>query len=183
MLEEYFIDLLKETGRNNINGLICWLKDETDFFSAPASTKYHGSYKGGLLRHSYNVLRRLEKIAIPEYNFDSVIIVSLLNDICKANFYSISQRNVKNDVTGKWEKQPFYGVDEILPFGGHGSKSVYLIMKHGVPLTDEEAIAINCHMGGWDVSTYHNPSKAFEKYHLPLYLHIADLEATYLDDK
>ena len=96
------------------------------------------------------------------------------------NFYKESTRNVKDEKTGQWRKEPCYTISEQYPFGGHGSKSVYLLMKY-IKLTDEEAAAINCHMGGWDVTTYHNPSPAYEKYPLAVYLHIADMLATYIN--
>ena len=114
-------------------------------------------------------------------DIDTIKIVALYHDICKANFYEESQKNVKDKKTGQWKSVPYYTVNEQYPYGGHGAKSVYLLMAHGVPLTEEEAAAINCHMGGWDYTTYHNPSNAFEKYPLAVYLHIADMLASYID--
>lgn len=182
-LKDTFIRISHTIVRNGIFDFVKWLTEETDFLEAPASTKYHGAEKGGLLYHSLNVYKNMMTIPFKfDYSMDTIKIVSLFHDICKCNFYTVSQRNVKNEITGKWEKQPYYVVDEQFPFGSHGGKSVYLIMSHGVNITDEEAIAINNHMGGWDVTNYHNPSKAFEKYPLALYLHIADMMATYLDE-
>lgn len=177
-----FIHLLSGVKRKGLVQFIKWLKDETDFFIAPASTKYHGAEIGGLLKHSLSVYKNLLTICQnKDIPIESIAITSLFHDVCKANFYTTSTRNVKNDETGVWEKKPYYTVDEELPFGSHGGKSVYLLMAHGLELTEEEAVAINCHMGGWDYTTYHNPSGAYQKYPLAVYLHIADMLATYID--
>lgn len=168
--------------RPGMRNVLAYLEHETDFFTAPASARYHGAYEGGLVEHSLRVYCRLRDMAPPEVAYDSIIITSLFHDICKANFYTVSTRNVKNKETGRWEQVPFYAIEEELPYGAHGGKSVYLLQREGLELTDEEAIAINCHMGGWDVTSYHSPSKAFEKYPLALYLHIADMVATSYDN-
>lgn len=179
-MKEQFIELLKATGRENIDLLIEWLEKETDFFTAPASTKYHLSYEGGLLEHSLNVYYELMK----ECNVSnkdiltSIIIVSLLHDICKANYYKLSYRNVKNK-EGKWVQEPYYSVEDAEPLG-HGEKSVILIQKF-IKLTDEEIMAIRWHMGGFEAKdNYIYLSKAFNQSELALKLHIADLKATYL---
>lgn len=177
---ETFYLLLNGVKRDGIKEFIDWLFNETDFTTAPASSRFHGNYEGGLIEHSVQVCYNLLMIDTND-NYDSKIIVSLLHDICKANFYEEDLRNVKNKETGIWEQKPFYKINEQFPFGAHGGKSVYLILQHGIKLTDEEATAINCHMGGWDVTTYHSPSGAFEKYPLAVYLHIADMMATYLN--
>ena len=176
--KNYFYDIALSANREGTDKILKWLSDDTDFFTAPASTRFHGAYSGGLLAHSLRVFCVLRDLAPSGVFYDSIIITSLFHDICKANFYTESTRNVKNKETGKWEQVPYYAVDEALPFGGHGSKSVYLLLSHGLELSDDEAIAINNHMGGWDVTTYHNPTKAFETVPLALYLHIADLIAT-----
>ena len=182
-----FLNLLRSTNRDGIENLIEWL-ESTDFFTAPASTKYHGAYPGGLLQHSINVSNRLhdEVFRYGQYAkyYDSKILVSLLHDVCKANMYVESSRNVKDPVTGTWSQVPCYTVDEQYPFG-HGEKSVYLISKH-IRLTDEEAMAIRWHMGGFDQSVKggsYSVGYAFEKYPLALLLHIADMKATYLDEE
>lgn len=179
-MKEQFIELLKTTGRENIDLLIEWLEKETDFFTAPASSKYHLSYEGGLLEHSLNVYDELMK----ECNVSnkdiltSIIIVSLLHDICKANYYKVSYRNVKNK-EGKWVQEPYYSVEDAEPLG-HGEKSVILIQKF-IKLTDEEIMAIRWHMGGFEAKdNYTYLNKAFNQSELALKLHIADLKATYL---
>lgn len=175
-----FLEQLKLVKRNGMDSLIEWL-ESTDFFTAPASTKYHGAYEGGLLVHSNNVFEWL--VSEMEVCSDSVILVSLLHDVCKANYYKVSTRNVKNPDTGAWEQVPFYTVEDSFPYG-HGEKSVYLISKH-ITLTDEEAMAIRWHMGGFDEAVRGGSyalSGAFEQYKLAFHLHIADMKATYLDE-
>lgn len=178
--KETFLSLLRSINREGIDSLIEWL-ESTDFFEAPASTKHHSAYPGGLVKHSLNVLDRLCKEV--GYASDKVTIAALLHDICKANYYKVSTRNVKDLETGEWKQEQFYSVDDTFPFG-HGEKSVYLISKH-IELTDEEAMAIRWHMGGFDDSVRggcFSMSGAFEKYELAVYLHIADMKATYIDE-
>ena len=173
-----FSEIAESIHRPGINQLLTYLHKETDFFKAPASTKYHGAEAGGLVKHSLQVYYNLMRLA-PDLEAESIKIVSLFHDICKANFYKESTRNVKNQKTGKWEQVPCYVISEQFPFGAHGGKSVFLVQRF-IDLTDEEEAAINCHMGGWDTSSYHNPSAAYEKYPLAVYLHIADMLATYI---
>ena len=179
-MKEEYIELLKITNRNGIDKLIQWL-EQTDFFTAPASTKYHLSKKGGLLEHSLNVYDELVNEYGVSDSISSLIIVALLHDICKANFYSISERNVKK-VDGKWIKEPYYTVEDQFPVG-HGEKSVMIIQKF-IKLTDEEIAAIRWHMGAYEPKeSYNSLSRAFSKYPLALMLHIADLKATYIREK
>ena len=173
--------------RDGADKLLEWLK-KSDFFTAPASAKYHSAHEGGLCEHSVNVYRRLNSavtsskveiinpkgISISE----TVAVCGLLHDICKVNFYTTSTRNVKNEQTGQWEKQPYYTVDDKVPYG-HGEKSVYIISGF-MHLTREEAFAIRFHMGDY---ADRNTPKAFRMFPLALMLHIADLEATFLDEK
>lgn len=167
--------------RPGADKLLAWI-ETTDFFTAPASTRFHSAYEGGLLDHSINVYRVLmEKHFDPTRDDpESFAIASLLHDLCKAGFYSIELRNRKNE-KGEWEKVPFYTVDDKFPYG-HGEKSVYLIERF-MRLKTEEAIAIRWHMGGFDDSARAGSfalANAFEKYPLAVKLHLADLEATYL---
>ncbi len=177
--KERYINLLKQTNRQGIDDLINWL-ESTDFFDAPASTKYHNSKPGGLLEHSLNVFHELD-YDLKNSNFifpdESILIVSLLHDICKADFYIETTRNVKKD--GKWYQEPYYSVDDREPLG-HGEKSVILAMKY-INLTDLEIAAIRWHMGGFESKeNYNSISKTYSENPLALYLHIADLKATYL---
>ncbi len=183
-----FCDLLRSTNRPNIGKLISWLETETDFFSAPASTKTHGSYEGGLLIHSLSVYRILLNFTKNIENADknSVIIAGLLHDLCKTNFYIKSVRNVKIPGERRWEEVEVYTIDDTLPLG-HGEKSVYMAMKF-IDLTDEEAMAIRWHMGGYDdaARSYVGglaQAAAYRKYPLAAALAIADMYDTYIIDK
>lgn len=171
--------------REGAPDLLKWL-ESTDFFTAPASTKYHSCHEGGLCEHSLNVYHRLVKNYATEFNAapkederNTIAICGLLHDVCKANFYKASTRNVKNEETGKWEKKPYYAIDEKFPFG-HGEKSVFLIERF-MKLTPEEAVAIRYHMGEFEKER--STSDAYSKYPLAVMLHVSDLEATYLDEK
>ena len=167
-------------GREGVGQLIEWL-ETTDFFNAPASTRYHGAYEGGLVQHSVEVfdyLIALDEAFRTDLPADSVTLCALLHDVCKVGFYKTEMRWRKNS-RNQWEQYPTYKIDEDYPFGGHGSKSVYLI-QHFVPLSPEEAAAINCHMGAYDQSTYSNPSHTFEAYPLAWLLHVADEASTYM---
>lgn len=180
-MKEKYIELLKSTNREGINDLLNWLENCTDFFTAPASTKYHLSREEGLLEHSLNVYKMLSNEKYSQAGLDTIIITSLLHDVCKANFYKTSFRNVKNE-NGEWEKVPYYTIDDSFPLG-HGEKSVILIQKY-IKLTDEEIAAIRWHMGGYEPKEYYNAlSVAYNKYPLVLYLYIADLKATYILEK
>lgn len=174
-----FLEIYNEDiRRNGAEQLREWLLT-TDFFSAPASTKYHEAYSGGLKEHSVNVYYELRRIlkAYPELTVsnETIAIVSLLHDVCKANCYKTEYRNRKNETTGQWEKYPAYTFNEDFRFGGHGSKSVYLIQKF-MPLTDEEAVAINCHMG--PTANDYSVFDAYRAYPLAFLLHTADMSAT-----
>ena len=184
--KEEFIQIYKENiKREGSAELLEWLQ-KTDFFTAPASTKFHGACEQGLVMHSISVFKTLvEKHFEPETdNMESFAICALLHDLCKAEFYKVSTRNVKNDETGKWEKVPYYAVEDKFPFG-HGEKSVFLIERF-VRLKPAEAVAIRWHMGGFDEAARGGSfaiSVAYEKYPLAIKLHLADLESTYLREK
>ena len=176
-----YTQLLKDTNRNGIEKLVAWL-ESTDFFTAPASSRFHLACEGGLTQHSLNVYDRLkDKSDSPfwaKMNFadDTIAICALLHDLCKISFYSVGERNVKNEETGKWEKQPFYQIDDQLPYG-HGEKSVY-IASGFIKLSREEAMAIRWHMGfSESKENYNSLNKAYEKFPLCLALSEADMEA------
>lgn len=177
-----FLELCSKITRNGIENLVAWL-EKSDFFTCPASTKYHGAYEGGLLEHSLNVYDELCRLsnAYPEFHFsdESMIIVALFHDLCKVNFYGVEKRNRKNDATGKWEKYDAYSYNEQFCFGGHGSKSVYLT-QYFIKLTPEEATAINCHMGSFDGNK--DVGRAYERFPLAWLLHVADESATYIKE-
>ena len=166
--------------RKGADKLLAWLENQ-DFFTAPASTRYHAAYEGGLVEHSLNVYHVLmERFDPAKDNEESFAIVSLLHDVCKTGFYAIEMRNRKNR-QGQWESVPFYTIDDQFPYG-HGEKSVYLIERF-MRLTTEEAVAIRWHMGGFDEAVRGGSfalAHAYEKYPLAVKLHMADLEATYV---
>ncbi len=162
------------------------LSPDNDFFTAPASTRYHGAYEGGLLVHSLNVYHNLkaylererlkELYGFPEYSEESIAVSALLHDICKMNFYTVDYRNAKN-AQGVWEKVPFYKIDDRLPYG-HGEKSVFMI-QFFMHLRKEEAMAIRWHMGFSGPEDANTVGRALEQYPLAFALHVADMEATY----
>lgn len=179
--KERFIALCKTVDRQGMGELLEWL-ETNDFYTCPASTKYHGSYSGGLLEHSLNVYDELKRLlsVYPEIKVgnDTVIISSLLHDLCKVDFYSTEKRNRKNE-SGQWESYDAYTIKEKYCFGGHGSKSVYLA-QHFIKLTPEEAVAINCHMGCWDGNK--DVGNAFQQFPFAWLLHVADESATYIKE-
>lgn len=182
-LADDFVEMLRTTNRDGIEELIRYLQEETDFFTAPASTKYHGAFAGGLLMHSINVCAELRLDPNSKvYPTETLIIVALLHDICKANCYRTEKRNVKEN-GGRVEKQVYVFEDE-LPLG-HGEKSLYLASKF-IKLSDEEAAAIRWHMGAFD-NAFRGGDRglnaAYEKYPLAVLLHMADMRATYLVER
>lgn len=133
--------------RHGHDRLLAHLEAETDFFTAPASTKYHGAHPGGLVEHSLNVYYRLRDFTIrdtmengmgdmwPECE-ETVAIIALLHDVCKVNCYH-------------WDtSKKAYTFRDPLPLG-HGEKCLFLITQH-MALTTEEAMAIRWHMGAYD---------------------------------
>ena len=180
--KEIFLEQFRaNVTRRGADRLLDWLLS-TDFFDAPASTRFHAAYAGGLVEHSVNVYRTLMKKHFVEGvdDLESVTICTLLHDICKAGFYEVSYRNRKNDA-GVWEKVPYYTVNDKFPYG-HGEKSVFLIERF-MRLKTEEAVAIRWHMGGFDDAAKAGSfaiANAYEQYPLAVKLHLSDLEATYL---
>ena len=181
-MKEKFLELLKKVNREGINELIEFIQ-KTDFFKAPASTRFHGDHEGGLVEHSikvYEILKHkvetnIEPIKVSE---ESLIIIALLHDLCKANFYKVDYRNAKNAL-GVWEKVPYYTVEDTIPYG-HGEKSVMMITEY-IKLTPEEKYAIRWHMGYTEPKELYNAIGAtYTKYPIALLTFEADLEATYL---
>ena len=184
-MKEKFIQLLRKTNREGIEDLINFIEEKTDFFTAPASTRFHGSHEGGLLEHSmkvyeildYKIKNNVIDLHVPE---DTIIIVSLLHDICKVNFYKVDYRNAKN-ARGEWEKVPYYTIDDTIPYG-HGEKSVMMLTEY-IKLTSEEKYSIRWHMGFSEPKeVYSSLGAAYKKYPLSLLVNEADLEATYFYD-
>ena len=183
---EEFISIFNENvHRKGAKELLEWIS-KTDFFTAPASTKFHCACENGLVMHSVSVFNTLMEKHFDETtdNIESFAICALLHDLCKAQFYKVSTRNVKNEETGQWEKVPYYAVEDSFPYG-HGEKSVFLIERF-MRLKIEEAMAIRWHMGGFDDSARagnYSIGEAFKRYPLAVMAHLADLEATYLLEK
>lgn len=188
--KEDFIKIFNSTiKREGADKLLAFL-ESSDFFTAPASTRYHCAFEGGLVSHSVNVYKRLlfnmenefgsewEK----HYSYETIAICSLLHDLCKVSYYKKDYRNVKEN--GQWVKKEVYVKEEDLPYG-HGEKSVYILQSF-LKLTREEAVAINFHMGGFDARVKGGDgsiSEAYDKFPLAIMLHVSDIEATYLDEK
>lgn len=180
--------------REGSQKLLEWMTSPScDFFTAPASTRFHGSYCGGLCSHSMNVydclcdyLKNTEVgKAICDrqgnaFSEESIAIVALLHDLCKTNFYKTEKRNVKKN--GVWEEVDYFSIDDGLPYG-HGEKSVYLIQKF-MPLTRDEAFAIRYHMGFSVGDTEERPmiEAAFANYPLAFALFASDAAASYFKE-
>lgn len=185
-IKEEFISIYKgKIKRDGSEKLLDYLCNKSDFFTAPASGRFHSSYEGGLAQHSINVYQCLTdylerervkntyKITVSE---ESAAIAALLHDMCKIDVYVKDLRNVKNE-QGKWEQVPYYRYEDKLPYG-HGEKSVYMISGF-MRLTREEAMAIRWHMGFSGSEDSGLVGKAFEDYPLAFALSTADMEATY----
>lgn len=178
-----FLDICKKINRDGIDDLLHWL-EWSDFFTAPASTRFHLSEPGGLLEHSLNVydnlIRLLDTYKEIQVSEETAAICALFHDLCKVNVYRAVKRNKKDDATGKWVQYDSYEFDEKLSYGGHGSKSVFIIQKY-IDLTPEEAVAINCHMSAWgDNRDY--VSKAYEQFPFAWLLSVADQASTYVTE-
>lgn len=175
--------------RKNADNLLKWLTEETDFFTSPASTKFHCAYEGGLAQHSLNVYEclcdyvareRVKNTYGVSYSDESLAIAALLHDLCKANTYVKDMRNQKNE-QGKWEQVPYFKIEDSFPMG-HGEKSMYQI-SYRMRLSKDEAMAIRWHMG---FSGDENPNlvgRALESCPLAFALSVADMEATFFLEK
>ncbi len=186
--KEEFIELYRELiHREGSEALLDYLENKSDFFTCPASAKYHGAYAGGLCDHSLNVYHclvdylareRVQELYGQEADPESVAIVALLHDLGKIGCYKAGTRNVKNEATGQWEKVPTFFYEDPLPYG-HGEKSVYIISGF-LRLRREEAMAIRWHMGFSGQEDARMVGQALEKYPLAFALSVADMEATYV---
>lgn len=188
--KEEFETIVKENiNRAGISDLMEYL-ETSDFYISPASTRYHGSYAGGLVEHSLNVYYSL----IDELTFlygpgwesrwskESVAIVSLFHDVCKIGRYTPGTRNVKDPVTGQWHEERTYYYNNDYVANGHGAKSVFIINKY-IKLSDDEISAIYWHMGAYDLGTYNTVSDLSNCYSnntLAFALHRADMVATHI---
>lgn len=186
--KEMILDLLRSTERDGIDKLADYLSDSTDFFTAPASTRFHNNFSGGLAQHCLNVyenFKSLLEIKGIEMSEDSIIICALLHDLCKCNTYMVETRNRKNE-QGQWEKYNIWAtnkdVDIPLP---HSSRSIAIIRKF-IKLSIKEELTIFYHMGpyGGEDYEYRNMLKAAnEKYPQTVLFYVADTIASYLDEE
>lgn len=188
-LRKEFIDLVVDNiHREGIDDLLKYL-DDSGFYTSPASTRYHGSYEGGLVEHSINVyyslldmLKYIFADSLIPYSSETIAIVSLFHDLCKIGKYRKGFRNVKNPETGQWEKVECFEYNTEHNALGHGPASVYIVQNY-IKLTVEEQQAIHWHMGGFDLSQYNtvgDMGNTYEKNTLAFALHIADMMATYV---
>lgn len=186
--KEMILDLLRSTERDGIDKLADYLSDSTDFFTAPASTRFHNNFSGGLAQHCLNVyenFKSLLEIKGVEMSEDSIIICALLHDLCKCNTYVVETKNRKNE-QGQWEKYNIWAtnkeVDIPLP---HSSRSIAIIRKF-IKLSIKEELTIFYHMGpyGGEDYEYRNMLKAAnEKYPQTVLFYVADTIASYLDEE
>ena len=185
--KEEFIEIYRSNiHREGAEALLDYLENKSDFFTAPASTRYHGAHAGGLCEHSLNVYHclcdylarpRVQELYGVEVSQESIAIAALLHDVCKIGCYKAGTRNVKNETTGQWEKVPTFFYEDKLPYG-HGEKSVYIISGF-MRLTRPEAMAIRWHMGFSGPEEPRTVGQALSQYPLAFALATADMEATY----
>ncbi len=188
--KEEFIEIFKSNiQRQGSENLLNYL-ESSDFFVAPASSKFHSNFEGGLCEHSIKAYKRFTRNLENEFgenwqeklSLESATIIGLLHDVCKIDFYKTDFRNVKVD--GQWVQKPYFTVSDSLPYG-HGEKSVYIISGF-IKLTREEAMAINWHMGAMDdriKGGSYSLSPAFYTFPTSLIFHLSDMQATFLDEK
>ena len=184
---EQFIRIYRENiKREGSEDLFDWL-DYYDFFTAPASTRFHSNYEGGLCEHSVKVYHCLkDRLFMDEecdYSDETIAIVALLHDVCKVNCYKKDVKNKKID--GQWVQQDYWAFDEKFPCGDHADKSV-IILQNFMKLEPDEILAIRAHMGEYDSATKggsHFISRIFERCRLAVHLHLADTEAAYLKER
>lgn len=180
--KEKFIEMSKDITRPGIDRLMAWL-ETTDFYEAPASTRFHSAEPGGLCAHSVAVAKRLLEIAdlwAPgQYTRDTLLTVALFHDLCKVFTYTVSTRNVKDEVSGQWTKVPFYKFEpkESVGCDSHGSLSCYRIMSNGVTLSMEEYAAVNNHMGVTNAANVNSVWSCYEMHTLSWLLHAGNIQA------
>ena len=191
--KEGFEKILRGTGRSGIEQVLAEL-DRLGFYDAPASTKFHGCMPGGLLKHSIAVfdeavaIREIQVRFCPEMDdrlpMDSITIVTLLHDVCKAEVYKVVEKSLKGK-DGQWEKCKTYGVDYSTFPLGHGEKSVIRLLRCGLEMTDDEIMAIRWRMSSFDLAfqspeSRQNYSVASDKCPLLAVLRAADNLASHI---
>lgn len=169
-MKNEFVKLYKKhIKRRGADKLLSYLVDK-GFLEAPASTKYHGSYEGGLAEHSVNVMNRLmKKEVLQGYTKETIAIVGLLHDVCKVDLYKPQLE--KEKIAYEYNTKSFPA--------GHGEKSIFIIQRF-MNLTDEEILAIRWHMGAFDDAVRggsRDINAAYKRSKLAVYLHLADMAA------
>ena len=178
--EEFRAIFQQHVTRRGGDQLLEWLEN-TDFYTAPASTKFHCACEFGLVMHSLNVYKVLREKYFEEGDSEeSFALCGLLHDVCKTGCYRQGSRNVKGP-DGKWQAVPTFFYEDPLPYG-HGEKSVY-ILSGFLRLTREEAMAIRWHMGFSGDEDKRLVGQALQQYPLAFALSVADMEATYFLEK
>ncbi|MBQ0029962.1 MAG: HD family phosphohydrolase [Paludibacteraceae bacterium] len=196
-----FMELLRSTEREGIEDVIEGLEKD-GFFEAPASAGHHLNVEGGLLEHSLNTCKTALAIweamkplsaDVQKIKRESVIIASLLHDVCKTDIYKRTVKK-KKTVIGTWEDSEGYKVSyKNFPMG-HGEKSVIMLLFYGLEMNDDEMLAIRWHMGAWGINMnsleeVRNYDTAGIKYPLVEIIHSADslaskiLETSPADDE
>lgn len=194
-----FENLLSNVKREGMPALMAFIK-KSDFYTAPASTRYHSCHEGGLLEHSLNVydclMAKLENPtwseALSQVEPESIVIAALLHDLCKCYYYAVEMKNKKvysetgskvdNGGRYDWQLVPGYTTDDKIPYG-HGEKSVMMIEEY-IRLKPVERYAIRWHMGFTEPKeSWNTLGLAMKKHPLILAIHEADVEATYLLEK
>ena len=209
-VKQEYIDLLKEIKRPDcdIDGFIAYL-ESTDFFSAPASTQYHCSFPGGLCLHSINVYKALKvltdkfaskidnntKEIMPCYNRDSILIVGLLHDLDKIFKYEKACKNEKeycddgdkSDSIGtfRWKTTETYRVKDASTKVNLGNKGFasYMIASMFFSLSEEEVYALTYQYSAVSNEQLTDLSTILARYNLGVFLHSADIIATYCLEK
>jgi len=150
-MKDKIITELRQTGREGMENVVNFLVD-SDFFSAPASSKFHGAEIGGLVRHSLNVMKTMKSLNREMeknyYDSDTITIVGLLHDVCKVNTYKPNLLK-----SGELSTSKPYKKEDKFPIG-HGEKSVIILLGLGLELTNDEMLAIRYHMNMFDDGGY-----------------------------
>ena len=180
-MKDEWCDEAEEKVVNRIRRCLTWLHN-TDFYTCPASSRFHEAYPSGLLHHTLKVVTGIYDLLLKgccfegEVNLEDAVLVALVHDWCKIGLYTSYMKNVKDEQTGTWNKVPAYKHTDNLPFPmGHGELSLYLASKF-FNLSLEESLAIRWHMGAWYVvdSEHDHLQYSNENYPMVLLLQFAD---------
>jgi hypothetical protein len=181
-IDSIFGEILGRRQDDPVWKLLEYLDTESDFFSCPASTKFHSNEEYGLIRHSLLVFANGLKLApimlCGEVDMYYLALACLFHDFCKVNMYEIKLRNVKNEETGAWEKTPYYKVKDSYISHGHGIESMLRLNKY-IAMPDSWNQAVRWHMGAYDLSPLDKKEieKALNSFREVLFLQTADMLA------